>query len=137
MNDTRPLHIILSQLTELYNQILTNQNKTLTFTPEIIENINRLSKEIEAMSQFTEMEAARMGITDEMIKNTILGAKPAGNPEIKNLLERSLQLKGQIEGCRNILKEIMKKQKEEHKVNAKKRKDKFKNIGGKEGWIPM
>jgi hypothetical protein len=139
MTEMFPLERMLNQLTELYQQILLNQDKNMTLDPQTTEALQRLSREIEEMSQHTEMEAARMGVSPELIKQTILGPQNHLPKDIQNILEKSQQLKGQIEGCRNVLKTIMKKQKEEKKAGkntSKKRKDKFKKLGGKDGWIP-
>ena len=40
MKQTRPLDRILDQLTELYHQILSNQDKEISTTPEIRETQN-------------------------------------------------------------------------------------------------
>lgn len=141
MREMLTLERILNQVTDLYQQILINQDKSMTPSPEILEDIRRLAREIEDMSRFTDMEIARMGISPQMIKKTIFGPKSQLSPDMQNLLEKSQYLKSQLEGCRNILKEIMKKHKAEKPANKKlsseKRKDKFKNVGGKKGWIPL
>lgn len=141
MNEILPLERLLNQLTELYVQILSNQDKNIIVTPEILERVKVLSQEIEEISRITDIEIARAGLSPELIKKTILGSKTQLPPHVKNLLEKSQFLKSQLVGCRNILKEAIKKQKSEQatdkKLAVKKRKDKFKNVGGKEGWIPM
>lgn len=139
MKETLPLERILNQLTDLYHQILSNQEKNLTISPETIEAIKTLSGAIEEISKNTDMEIARMGVTSEMIKQTILGPKTQVSQELQDLLEKSQYLKGQLEGCRNVLKDIMKKQKDKKSLDkaGEKRKDKFKNVGGKKGWIPL
>lgn len=135
MKETQQLEIIVNQLTDLYNQILNNQNKNLSVSPETLAAIRRLSKTIEEIALLTDMEIAQRGISSEKIKQIILGPKSDLPSDIQNLLERSQYLKGQLEGCKNVLKDVMKKQKEAKR--ATKRKDKFKNIGGTKGWIPM
>lgn len=137
MSEMHFLERILNQLTELYVQILSNQNKNLSVTPAMKDRIERLSKEIDEISHFTDMQADLMGIRPETIKRTILDPNSHLPVEIQQLLKKSSHLKGQVEGCRNILKEIIKKQKEENKNDSKKRRGKFKNVGGKDGWIPM
>lgn len=142
MNEMQPLERLLQQITELYLQILSNQEKNLSVTPETLQRIQILSQEIDEIVSITNMELARAGISPELIKQTILGPKNQLPKDIKNLLEKSQYIKNQLVGCRNILNDAIKKQKDEKtsggkRREAKKRKDKFKNIGGKEGWIPM
>lgn len=135
MKETFQLELMLSQLSDLYSQILDGQNKKLSVSPETLEDIRRLTKIIEEISKLTDQELANRGISSETIKLMILGPKSNMPIDIQSLLEKSQYLKSQLEGCRNVLKEVIKKQKEAKK--AGKRKDKFKNIGGTKGWIPM
>lgn len=140
MREIIPLEQMLDQLTQLYNQILSNQNKKLLISQEMVQEIHRLARDIRAISQITEEEAARRGLSQNFIRQTVLGPKNELPPDIQNLLERAQYLKSQLEGCKNTLKDIIKKQKEEKRGKhgaAKKRKDKFKNIGAKNGWIPL
>lgn len=141
MSEILPLEQILNQLTEMYHQILSNQNKNLTISPETLKVLKRLTDELDEFARVTDLEIARMGISPEIIRKTILGPKSQLPPDIQIFLEKSLYLKGQLQGCRNILKKIMKKQKGETPAGKRrlmeKRKDKFKNIGGKNGWIPL
>lgn len=141
MREIIPLENLLSQLTEMYHQILYNQDKKPLITPETLEALQRVSRELEEISRLTNLELARAGISQETIQKTLLEPKSQLPPDIQNLLEKAQYLKNQLQGCKNILKEIMKQQKKE-KVNkgkrfSEKRKDKFKNVGGKKGWIPL
>ncbi len=141
MKETLPLDRILDQLTDLYEQILSNQDKKIITSPETVEALHRLSREIDEISQQTDIEIARAGISPEMIRKTILGPKTQLPVNIQNLLDRSQRLKGQLEGCRNILKDAMKLQKESQAIGGsratEKRRDKFKKLGSKKGWIPL
>lgn len=140
MKQTIVLEKLLQQVMELYQTILTNQDKTLELSPEIKLAIRTLAQQIEDISQMTDHEVAKLGLSQEQLKKTILEPNAKMNPELQTLLEKSNYVKGQLEGCRNVLKDIMKKQKEEkshQKGMGDKRKDKFKNVGGKKGWIPL
>lgn len=136
MNESSDLEVLLNQLSNLYQQILTNQNKKMTISPEIREAVQKVSREIENIQRETDLGIARQGVTAEMLKKTILGPKSQIPSDLQDLLKKSQFLKSQLEGCRNTLKDTIKKQKEE-KGLTKKRQEKFKNLGGKKGWIPL
>ncbi len=125
-----PLERILNQLNEFYQYILDNQDKDLTVSPEILENIHRLSREVEEISRHTENELVNRGVSSEVLNNTIYGPKSQLPVDIKNLLERALYLKSQLEGCRNVLKDAIQKQSEQ------KKKRRSKKGKGRDGWIP-
>lgn len=140
MEELAPLENMLNKLTELYELVLSNQAKSLEIPPEITEAVSRLAKEIDELSKVTNQELMRAGISQETIQETIYGSKSQLPPDVQNLLIKSQQLKLQVEGCQNVLRDIIKKQKEDAKIQqgtGQKRKDKFKNIGSKKGWIPM
>lgn len=139
MKKVRILEDLLSQVLAMYQQILANQNKDIVLTPDTIAALKFLSAQIEEISRMTEAEMAVRGINQEALKAIVLAPDDHLPADIKDLLQKSLHLKSQLEGCRNVLKEIKKKQNEEKKLNQRsnKRKDKFNKIGGKEGWIPL
>lgn len=142
MKNLLPLEILLNQLMELYHQILDNQKKQLKISPENKLAIERIAREIRAISQVTDQEISRHGLDPEMINKTILGSKKTLPSDVQKLLEKSQYLKSQIYGCKNVLKEIIKKQKKEKteknsRILAEKRQSKFKKVGGKKGWIPL
>jgi hypothetical protein len=133
------LEQILSQVTFLYQYLLSNQHKEMDSRPEIKEAIQRLSRQIQEISHMTDTEASRMGISQEELRKTILESKDHLPPDLQNFLEKTQYLKSQLEGCRNVLKAATEKQKEERKNKqlGDKRKEKFNHVGGKKGWIPL
>lgn len=139
MKKVHILENLLSQVFAMYQEILANQNKNIVLTPDTIAALKFLSAQIEEISKMTEAEMNIRGIDQESLKKTVLAPDDHIPADIKDLLQKSLQLKSQLEGCRNVLKDIKKKQNEGKKLQqgSKKRKDKFKKIGGKEGWIPL
>ena len=140
MNNLSPLQNMLAQLNEFYQLILANQSKKIVVTPEIKEAVEYLAKQVELLTQVTEEEMKRLGVTKEALNKTIYGPKDQLPLELRNLLNKSQELKCQLEGCQTVVNKIIKKQKEEEKLKkgqGAKRKDKFKNVGGKKGWIPL
>lgn len=140
MKDLSPLEIILSQLNDFYEYIILNQDKKIEITPEVKQAVDQLSKEVARVADMTQDELTKAGISKTELDTTILGSKSQLTPELKDFLMKTQQLKCQLEGCQNVVKGIIKKQKETEllqKGTGSKRKDKFKQLGSKKGWIPL
>lgn len=137
--DINSLNTILDQLSAMYAYIIENQKNKVKITPEIQEVLRIFSSKIDEISKITDQEIARAGLKREGLDATIYGLNKEISPEIKKILKKALFLKKEIVGCQNVVKKHSKQRKEEaaKKGGPNKRKDKFKNIGSKKGWIPL
>jgi tRNA C32,U32 (ribose-2'-O)-methylase TrmJ len=133
------LDILLNRLMELYQIVLDNQKKKLKITPEIEDMLRALMGQIHQISEVTDQELDKAGIDQNEIKKMINQPEAHVSSDLKQILEKSNYLKKEIQGCRNVLKNLSKAHKKgvTQSEAVKKRQDKFKNIGSKKGWIPL
>jgi hypothetical protein len=137
--DIDSLNKMLNQLREMYDIIIDNQNTPIILTPALRESIIRLSQKVQEICYMTDREIARAGMTRAQI-NEIIANHDKGidmPPKVRQLLSRASELKIDLDGCRNVLKESLNNQKKAANAKGKKRKDSFKKIGSKKGWLPM
>lgn len=136
--DINYLENLIYQLNQLYQLVIDTQKKQLVVTPEMYSRISNLRKVVGEVADMTKDEMRKAGLTQEMINKTLASSNEKIPPKLKDLINQTKELKKEVEGCQNVLKPHLEGPKKNSKKSfGEQRKDKFKKMGGKKGWMPL
>jgi len=141
MKQRHPFEQLLDQITDLL--ALTEENKRKVSSgkldPAIQDKLDQVEKDVELFHKITQNAIKKSGINQEVLDQNI-GNPPDNLPsKERKILERAQKLKKELESEERkwaIKKSIVKRQEKKAKTIGKKRKKKFKRLGG-EGWMPL
>jgi len=142
MAKRNPFEDIFEQISDLLSLAQENEGKALSDEklPEgLEEQLDELEKGVELFRKITDEAVKRSGIDEEMVDKTIHRPSTELGRSDKKILEKAKKLKGELE---NIEREFARKtqavklHKKKAKTAGKKRKKKFKRLGG-QGWMPL
>lgn len=142
MAKKNPFEDIFEQISDLLS--LTQEKEELGLSekklPEgIEEQLDELEKGVELFRKITDEAVKRSGVDEELVQKTIHNPTQELERSDKKILDKAKMLRGELE---NIEREFARKthavklQKKKNKTAGKKRKKKFKRLGG-QGWMPL
>lgn len=151
MNQNFPYEDIIHEINDLLQIIADNADKPLKreIPPDIEAKLAKLEKDVEAFNLISKGYIAQLGITDDDLKAYILKAGAAPKKQrLTKTLERTEQLKVEIEKKKEILETLPKEEirqpeisisqnKELDKKSPTTRKGLFKRVGGNKKWRPI
>ena len=132
----------------LFDQIadmiaLTQDKKSQAFTgkldDDIEEQLDELENSVELFKEITERAIEKSGINRDTLQATIDNPPTSFSQGQKRIIERASKMQEElkkIESEFNRQRMIAKMQKKKSKSTGKKRKKKFKRLGG-QGWMPL
>lgn len=141
MTDPDPFEHLLDQIADLL--ALAQENKSKTIKAKLDKDIHRqldeIEKGVELFRKITDDALKKSGISEETVKKNISEPSDVLSRKEKRLLERTKKLKSELQVVESeyaIKCNIAKLQKKKLKTAGKKRKRKFRRLGG-QGWIPL
>lgn len=142
MNPNDGLNNFFDKLTELLRFIQMSKSKNI----EIPEDIEKQLQEIESVATLlrtiNENTLKQVGLTEEQVRQSLNTGKEIPIAE-KRLIERSQQLKKEIDASKKEIASAVTIAKQREKTlgkegsGARARKKKFRAMGGKKNWKPL
>jgi hypothetical protein len=142
MPKNNPFENIFEQISDLLSMTHEKSEKPLSeekLDENIGKQIDELEKGVEIFRKITDEALKRSGIDEENLKKTIRNPSAELLGKDKRILEKAKKLRGELEAIEREYarkSQVVKLQKKQSKTAGKKRKKKFKRLGG-QGWIPL
>jgi len=140
MPEKNPLEPLLSQIGDLINKIQTHDKPLAEVSPEVLQKIEMLEKAFTFIEELNARVYQDAGVDIDKLRYEMF-ENPNLTPKDKRVLERAKTLENDAKSLKQQLEKALegKKQPEkgDSKKERKKRKDKFKPLGGDRGWIPL
>lgn len=142
MKERHPFEQILDQITDLL--ALTEENKEKTFSEalgdDLKDKLEKIEKEVELFQKITDKALKKSGIDPESMDQKMKEDPPDNlSSKDKRVLKKAKKLKEKLVSEKrhwSIQSNIAKMQKKKAKTAGKRRKKKFKRLGG-QGWLPL
>lgn len=139
--EQNPFDPLIDQISELIS--LADENKTEAIkgrvNPDLLDQLDLLEFEVEFFRRVTDQAFRKSGISEDDLKKQVRQSVSDPNSKDEKLLARASLLKDQLQSLERhyaIRAQAAKMQKKQKNDSVKKRKKKFKKLGG-QGWIPL
>jgi hypothetical protein len=141
MVDSNPFDPILDQISELL--AIAEENKSQPIKGEIDQDVlaelDFLEIQVDFFRRVTDQAIKMSGLSEEDMKNSIDTSMENPTSKPQKMIERAGKLRSQLQTLEKhyeMRAKVAKMQKKSVKSTGKKRKKKFKKLGG-QGWLPL
>jgi hypothetical protein len=137
-----PFEEIFTQIADLLAMAKDNEGKPLSdekLDEKIGKQLDELEKGVQIFGQITEEAIKRSGLDEEMVQKAVDNPSQELNRQERGILEKAKKLKSDLEEIEREYERkghLIRSQRKKAKIYGKKRKKKFKRLGG-QGWMPL
>jgi vacuolar-type H+-ATPase subunit I/STV1 len=141
MAEPDPFDPLLDQISELLIIASENQGEAIKgkIDQDLLNQLDFLEMKVQFFKNVTDQALKMSGISEEELEKNIDQSITNPNSKMSRMIARAGQLKSQLEVLEKqyeMRAKLAKTQKKQKKATGKKRKNKFKKLGG-QGWIPL
>lgn len=139
--ESEPFDILLDQIAELLEVADENKQEAIKgkVSEDLLNQLDFLEMKVQFFRNVTDQALKMSGITDEELNKNIDESKDNPNTQSQRMIARASQLKDKLETLEKqyeLRARVAKMQKKQSNSSGKKRKKKFKRLGG-QGWLPL
>lgn len=136
-----PFDPLLDQISELLEIATENKGEAIKgkVDQDVLNQLDFLEMKVEFFKSVTDQALKMSGISEQDLEKNIDQSTTNPNSKNQRMIARAGQLKSQLESLEKQYEtraRVAKMQKKQVKATGKKRKKKFKKLGG-QGWIPL
>lgn len=136
-----PFDPLLDQISELLEIASENKGEAIKgkVDKDLLGQLDFLEMKVQFFKNVTDQALKMSGISEEDLEKNIDQSATNPNSKTQRMIARAGQLKSQLESLEKqyeMRARVAKMQKKQVKATGKKRKKKFKKLGG-QGWIPL
>lgn len=136
-----PFDHLFDQIADMIELAQNKKSSALTgkLDEDIDEQLDELERSVELFKEITDIAIERSGLNKDTLEASIENPPTSFSHGQKRIMERASKMKDELKKIENEFNRqrmIAKVQKKKAKTTGKKRKKKFKRLGG-QGWMPL